>query len=259
VIPVCREAEADRRFYTLAERMADLAFENSGSLDPAAEALDLRVRRINDVARAAGMGLADFAEVRNAAFSPEVLEERFNSRLLELSGEHVAVVRVAEHTPSRQMQLEEVDAVIRAELIRSEARALASATAESLVERARAGEDLAALAAEVDATYHEPHVAGRADDHAPPTLLRALFRAPRPGDGGDPAVHMVMIGNAVAVYRLLGVTAGTPELMEDDQVTGITAALASRLGQAEFHALLSTLRARASISYGSNLWSDDNF
>lgn len=254
-----REAEAERRFYTLAERLADLAFENAGSLEPAAEALDLPIRRINDVSRAAGTGLADYADVRNAAFSPEVLGERFNSRLLELSGERVAVVRVAEHVPSRQMQLEEVDALIRAELLRTEARALAAATAESLVERARAGEDLAALAEEVDATYHEPHVAGRADDHAPPTLLRALFRAPRPGDGGEPVVRTVTIGNAVAVFQLLGVTAGTPELMEDDQVTGITAALASRLGQAEFHALLSTLRAQADIAYGSNLWSDDTF
>lgn len=254
-----REAEAERRFYTMAERLADLAFENAGSLDPAAAALDLPVRRINGVSRAAGSGLADYAEVRNAAFSPEVLGERFNSRLLELSGEHVAVVRVADHTPSRQMAQEEVESAIRAELLRTQARALASATAESLVERARAGEELAALATEVGAVYHEPHVAGRADDHAPPTLLRALFRTPRPEADGAPVVRTVVTGDAVAVYRLLGVTAGTPELMEEDQVAGITAALASRQGQAEFHALRSRLRSQADIAYGSNLWSDEAF
>ena len=254
-----RRTEAERRFYTLVERLADLAFENPDSLDVAAAALGESVSRVNGVSRVAGFGIAGDARVRNAAYSPDVLEEGYNSRLIELSEDRVVVLRVAHRDRPRQLALTEVDGLVRDTLGTQVARARAAEIAEQMIERARAGEELSDLAVEFGAQWHAVRAVGRSDVQVVPSLLDALFQAPRPEEGGDAVIRSQPIGNDMAVFRLYDVAPGAPEDMEADQVAGIQRALTQRLGSAEFMALLATLRANAKISYGTNLFSDDDF
>lgn len=252
-----RSLEAERRFYSLVDRMADLAFENPDSLDPAAGALGISVRRINDVTRRAGPGPAGDPQVRNAAFSTEVLEHRYNSGPLELADGRVLVVRVVNHEPPRQFALAEVADIIHGELVRAEALRLARATADDLLARARAGEEMSELAEEAGANWHPVRSTGRFDEEAPPALLGVVFLAPHPDPDGEPVILSEDIGSGFAVFRLYDVAPGTPESMEEAQVVAIMQALGQRVGSAEFEALLRALRAEARISYGSNLFADD--
>ncbi len=254
-----RRAEAERRFYTMVERLADLAFENPDSLTLAAEDLGESVRRVNGVSRTAGTGIASDARVRNAAYSPDVLEEGYNSRLIELGEDRVVVVRVSNRDRPRQLDLAEVEAQVRDALAIQTARARAAEIAEQIIERARAGEELSDLAVEFGAQWHAVRSVGRSDVQVVPSLLDALFRAPRPEEGGEAVIRTHRLGNDMAVFRLYDVAPGAPEDMEADQIAGIQRALTQRLGSAEFMALLATLRAKASISYGTNLFGEDDF
>lgn len=250
-----RTREVERRFYDMVERLADLAFENPDSLVPAADTLELEIGRIEGVTRGQGDGLAADARVRNAAFSPEVLEERYNSRLLELDDDRVAVVRVAAHEPPRQRELEEVADRIREVLVRERARERAAEVAETLVERARGGEALADLAREFSAVWHAPRTVSRGSQDVPPPVTAAVFRAPRP-DSEAPVIRTVQVGDDIAVFQLLAVNAGTGADMDAEQRANIVRVLSRRDGEAQFQALMESLKAEADIKYGSNLFED---
>lgn len=69
-----RQDEAERLYYDQAERLADLAYENPGSLEVAAEALALSVQESDWISSAGGMGgVLDAPKVLAAAFSEDVL------------------------------------------------------------------------------------------------------------------------------------------------------------------------------------------
>ena len=59
-----------------------------------------------------------------------------------------------------------------------------------------------------------------------------------------------------AVFQLYDVAAGTPERLDETQRQGLTRALEARVSNAEFTALLESLKASTDIQYGTNLFDD---
>lgn len=253
-----RQREAERRFYDLVERMADLAYENPDNLDAIVESLGLEVETIPGVTPDSGEGLARLARVRNAAFSSEVLEERYNSSLIELDDDRVVVLRVTDHQLPQRRPLAEVAGEIRETLVANEARRRAAAAGEEIVERARAGEPLRDLAAELGGEWTSARLVSRADQDTPRELIGAAFRAPRPGD--EPVIRGLRVrDNDYAVFQLLSVVPGAPEGLSDEDLQNFRTALAQRKGNAEFTALVENLRDEAEISYGSRETENDSF
>lgn len=251
-----RRAEADRRFYERADRAADLAFETPDSLEPAAQAAGVEIQRVEGVTRQSGTGLLQDPRLREAAFAPEVLEQGYNSPVIELGDDHVAIVRVVEREPPRQRELAEVAPAIRDRLVQEQARVRAAELGEQVHRQVEQGADLEALAAADERIdWHEPRTTGRSDYTTPPELLDEIFRAPRPDDG--PVVGAMRSGDDFIVYRLIGVTAGSPEALEAEQRDGLMRILTERQGSAEMQALLLSLRENADVQYGSNLFDDE--
>jgi peptidyl-prolyl cis-trans isomerase D len=106
-------------FYDLSERLAALAYENPDNLEIIKEQMGLDIKSSDYFTRAAGRGIADNSKVRDIAFSPLVLEDGNNSDIIELSPEHVIVIRLHEHVPATAQPLQEVrskiENIIRAE------------------------------------------------------------------------------------------------------------------------------------------------
>lgn len=250
-----RQRQGEQRFHDMVERLADLAFENPDSLEPVADALGLEVRRAERVTRDRGAGALTDAALRRAAFSPEVLEEGYNSDLIELADGTVAVVRVADRDPPRRRELAEVRDQIEQRLVLDEARRRAAEAGERMVERARAGEDLVAVARELGAEWHAARSTGRSDATTPPNVIDAVFRAPEP-EGEERVVRGLATTGGYAVFELYDVADGAPEGLDETQRAGLTRALESRVANAEFMALLESLRANADIKYGTNLFDE---
>src|SRR5690606_15421624 len=160
------------------------------SLQPIADQLDLEIHRVEGVTRDRGTGLLADAALRRAVFSPAVLEEGYNSELIELTENAVAVVRVADRDPPRRRELAEVRDQIEQQLVMEEARRLAAEAGETMVERARAGEDLVGVARELGAEWHSARSVGRSDPAVPPNVIGAVFRAPAP-EGDDRVIRGV--------------------------------------------------------------------
>ncbi|MFP4079539.1 MAG: SurA N-terminal domain-containing protein, partial [Ectothiorhodospira sp.] len=70
-----RARKAESRQMELTERLMNQAFENPRSLEPAAEATGLEIRRSGWITRREGEGIGEREAVREAAFSTQVLQE----------------------------------------------------------------------------------------------------------------------------------------------------------------------------------------
>src|SRR5690606_19989508 len=105
---VRRQLGADR-YADMATKLAGLVYDNPSSLQPAADALGLKVKSAAGIARdrllasdevpanaasaSEDAGLLDDARVRRALFSPQVFNEKQNSGVLEISPDTMVVVR----------------------------------------------------------------------------------------------------------------------------------------------------------------------
>lgn len=248
VVQALRRAEAEKLYYDQVERLSDLAYENAGSLDPAAEALGLKPQVTDWLGRDGGIGLLASPKVIAAAFSEEVLGERRNSDPIELGPEHTVVLRLRAHEPARQRPLDEVRGEVAARLVEEKATAAARARAAELVARARAGESLDALAKEAGSSYERVSRVGRRGSGAAPAIAQAAFGLPRMPAGAPPAFTSVDIGNGdVAVVGLFGVEEPADSVAGEPQAQGLRTALAAQQGAVDLARFQAALRERAEL------------
>ena len=71
-----RNEQAERRFFDLSEKIETLTYEHPDTLDVAAQSSGLKVQESAYFGRTGGEGIGAHEKVSDAAFSPEVLEER---------------------------------------------------------------------------------------------------------------------------------------------------------------------------------------
>ena len=127
-----RTERADDLYFDQANRLADLAFEEYDSLERVASTAGLPLKRIDRFLRSGDpSAFPNSAPVVDAVFGVDAVDVGINSDLIELSDEHVVVVRVVERFPPEQRPLEEVADEIREALRRERAGQLAAEAAEA--------------------------------------------------------------------------------------------------------------------------------
>lgn len=243
--------QAEDRYYDDAEALAQLAFENPDSLQPAAEALGYEVRVIENVTRQGGPGLAGNPSVLDAAWSESVFQERQNSTVIEVDDGEAAVVRVADYHPPEQRPLQEVAEQITAELKRERAAARVAELAAQAEPRLAAGEPVAEVAADLSAD----HVAGltvvREDVTAPPAVVNAAFSAPRPA--GEPQVSRAQGPTGEYVVRILSATPGGLDLLRPEEQRELRDRTRGARASQELQAYLEDLRQQADVKIYENV------
>ncbi len=226
------------------EELANRAFEQPDSLEPAAEALGLTVQASDWIPRGGGEeGLARFPEVVDAAFGEEVLEQGYNSDLLELGEERFAVVRVAERRPPAPRPLAAVADQIREELRDQRAAERARERAEALREAVAEGEGLEeAVSGSAAAELHTAEQVRRRDQGPPEPVLRAAFEmAP-----DEVRVAELRDGSA-ALVRLEGIEPGDWEALSAQEQEQLRRQVRAMAGRSELQSLIRALRADAEV------------
>ena len=212
-----RTAEAQKRFFDMAEQFSNLVYEHPDSLDVAADALALEVQR-SELLSAEEIGQQFSDAVAARAFETEVLVEGLNAEPVELEDGRVVAVRVVEHVPSAIPPLDEVRAAV-AEAVRTEKlRERTRAAAEALGEKLRTGASVAEVIEAEGLGWESTAGASRTSTDVNRAVLRAAFRTEVPGDEAAAAVITVPIGRADhAVARISNVrTPAAGELAESD-------------------------------------------
>jgi len=137
---------AQRRFAEAAESFSNLVYEQSDSLKPAADKLQLTVQTANGVSRTPRPGqtgaLAN-AKLLETLFSPDALRDKRNTEAVEVGPSQLASARIVSYQPKRKLPLDEVKDRVRAAVAAQQAAALARKDGEAKLAAWKQGGDAA--------------------------------------------------------------------------------------------------------------------
>jgi len=239
------ESERERLYSDRAGRLNDLVYQNQSSLQPAADALDLKVQRTPLFARGGGTGIAANPEVLKRAFSEAVLAEGNNSDPIDVGPNHVVVIRIAEHKPKAARPLAEVRDQVAMRMRLEKQRELAKSQADELRKQIDGGAGFEQLRTASGATASEAKGTGRNGMNQDPALVEAVFKLPRTKDPKPQVVEIA--GGRHAVVEVTAITDGDPKKLDAAARTAVREEYARNLGSSEVRALLEVLRARTAI------------
>ena len=171
---------AESQIYDLTENLANIAYEQPDSLEPAAEQLGLKLQSSDWFGRFSGEGIAAEAKVRTVAFSPEIFEEGRNSEAIELPDSRVVYIRVKEHKPASSQELSDVREQIVAELNQRKGREESLSRGKAALLALRSGQSFESIASEWSVSITNPGTIDRNSTIIDTDLVKLAFTMPRP-------------------------------------------------------------------------------
>ena len=252
-----RMRQAEQDFYEKVSELERYSYEMPDSLQGVAEQLDLKVQQSPLLTRQGGEGVLGHPKVVNAAFSEQVLQQRRNSEVLELSDTRFLVLRVNEHKPATEKSLQEVRPQVVRLLKQQQAQKLAAEAARSIKAALEQGAAPGTLAARHDTRWQTPGLIGRRAQQDSvelnETLRQAAFRMPAPE--GEASVTTTALPNGdMAVIRLQAIRDG--ELPGEETQMRERQQLAAAFGVSEYNALVESLREQAEIRISDDALGD---
>mgnify|MGYP000324288603 CR=1 FL=1 len=240
-----RAAEADSLFVELLESLADLTY-NAESLGDAANELGLQAGRTELFGRNGGEGLASETKILAVAFGDEVLQEGNTSEVIELSDDHVAVIRLAEHKPAHIRPLADVREAIVETLKREQAEAQLASRAAALEAQLREGADAEAVAKESNLEWQVNLAVTRRAPKVDSEVLSAAFALPKP-DTEPSVAGLHLAGGDYVIVSLTKVADGELASLGEAERSRLQTALARSAGTEEYTAYQAWLQDRADV------------
>jgi peptidyl-prolyl cis-trans isomerase D len=249
---ILRTRKGEERYYDMAERFNNLVYEQPDSLEPAANALELKVQKSTWFARNGGAGIASNPKVVEAAFSDDVKVERRNSESIEIGPNKLLALRIAEVQPARQKDLAEVRASIVNALRQQQAEARAKELGRDIVLSARKGKSLVSLAKKHGLRHQATTTLTRDASKPDARLVTAVFAARRP-EGKAPVVDGLDLGSrGFAVFALYDVAEGKVAKLDEAQRKKIREQLEKRRGTEYYYNYLAGLRQTGDVTIHSD-------
>lgn len=262
IVDILKVQAADKEYLDLYDVLSEQTYDNPESLDLGAEAtgLEIKVSDWIDGTDNSDPVLSN-PNVLSTALSDSVLKDGNNSDPIELGEKFVMVLRVLEHQEPRPQTLEDIREDLTAQLKSDKAGEALDAAASALLDAAKGGAQLAALAEEHGGELFEAQELGRSSAELDSNAVSQLFKLAKP-TADTPVYDSAVLDNgdrAVLVLREIlseptepeaepdaeGTSEEEPATEEEAEPTG--GAPDPRLGNAEFTLLLENLRANATV------------
>ena len=233
-----RQQQGQKKFAEAAEQFTNIVYEQSDSLQPAADKLGLKIQTVQNVTRegpprgAAGAALLTPTAVQ-ALFADDSLAKKRNIAAVEVGASTLVSARVSEHRPARLRPLEEVSDQIRERLVREQAIRLARDAADS------AAEALRKAPAEAGFSPARPVSRGRAEGLST-DAVKQIMRVP--ADKLPAFVVAELGGGTQAVFWVLD--SKTPEKADEQTAAQLRRGIEQQLAAADDQAYVAELKRK---------------
>ena len=247
VIADLKQAEIENLFFDRREMLETMAFENPGTLEPAADALKLSIIESEFIKpTGAASGVFQNPQVIKMAFSDEVLRDENNSAAIELADDHVLVLRVKEHRPESIEPLESVRDLITQSLKLKAATLRAETLGNDIRNKILAGGDIAELAKNNKAEWQRLGAIGRNNSVLTRSLQELAFSL-RLNDNAEEAIQ----GEALedGGYALLQLFEVYPGKVDEETLLAQKERIEGLLSRGEIEALIESLKVDAEIVF----------
>lgn len=242
-----QEQYAEQDLFEQAETLDELAFEHPDTLQPAADALDRPIQESEPFSREGGQGLGRYPEVVEEAFSPDVLEDGYNSGLIELDADRYLVLRVTEHMPERVPDLEEIEQQVRSDLEQERRRAAARELADEIESRLRDGQEPQAVAEESGLDWREAGYVTREQDELPAGVTDFAYRLARPAESEARYGVTQVDEEAFAVVGVTGIRDGERAELDAETRNTLKEQLVGLFRERTLEAAVAELRDSAGV------------
>lgn len=244
-----RRAKAQEFFYEKQTILSDKSYEFADSLKEAAQSLGLPIQESAWLTRQSSQGIAAYPAFMAAAFSDQVLNQKQNSNVVELTPSHVAVVRIKEHKPSEIQPYEAVSAQVIEHLRNQQAKQQAKISAEALDKAIEEGKDFVSLAKQQQLSMQEQTQMSRNATQVDALLRDEAFKLTPPTAGKPSAASLCLPQGDCVVIQLLAVASGDVKKLQGDELTFVQENLARQKSEIEYRFYLQYLRDSANIKY----------
>lgn len=251
-----QKAAAQNEYSDVAGKLTDLVYQDPSSLDPAAKALGLTVQTTplftRDGTGAVANGIATNKAVQKAAFSDQVLAQGNTSDPIDLGANHIVVVHVADHVPTKPKPLSEVSDAIRADILRTRADAAAKQQADALFAQLQKSGNLDAVAASTGQPAKPATAVPRTSNAFAPQLLDAVFKMPKPTTGKTTQALVPLPKGRYALVVLNAVHDGDPANIPKPERDMLRQQMGLAIGGQDIDGLIAALRARAKVEVAAD-------
>jgi peptidyl-prolyl cis-trans isomerase D len=232
---------AEVQIYDYTESLANIAYEQPNSLQPAAQQFGFSVQTSDWFDRSSGTGIAADAKVRQQAFSDEILEQGLNSEAIELSGQRVVFIRVNDRRPPQAQTLEQVRDQVKSELVKQKLSEGSLKAGTEALQKLKSGAALEDVASEWSAPIKDLGFIERNQAQIDPLVLRRSFTMPRPNQGV--VYDGLSVGSGEYAIIELSAVISNSDKLDKDTVDKLEQAQ----GEAEYQSALKYLGSRAEV------------
>ncbi len=210
-----KKSQAELQFFELSDQLVNLTYEHSDTLDIAAEAIGTEIIETEFFTRdSESEGLLSKPQIISNSFNEELITTGQNSEAIELSNNHVVVLKVLEHQVAKTKSLEDVrDEVIAAIRLDNAAKKVSEA-ADNIVQQLNSGIAAESVTSDIELEWNTVEKTKRDDVEVNRSVLRNAFQVGVPGD--KPIVTSNRLGSGD--YSIIIVTAvHDGEITEDEE------------------------------------------
>lgn len=134
-----RQQKADDMFAELADKFSNTVYEQSDTLQPAAELVGAKVQQSGWLVKGVAAGAPWTGKMLQAIFNDGVIKNKRNTDAIEVVPNTLVAARILEFKPASLSPLNEVQDQIRQQLLRKQAQELAVKQGKSLLEKLQGG------------------------------------------------------------------------------------------------------------------------
>ena len=233
-----RRQKAQKEFAVSAEKFQNLVYENGDKLQPAADALQLKVVQSGMMTRAQVAALAQKnPKLVQAVFSPESISSKRNTEAIEVGPSTLMAARVLEHKPAAPKPFAEVKDEIRAQLQKKGATELAAKEGAAKLAELQQGKA-------VTLAFDKPREFTRQQRQPGFTEegVNAIFRA-----NATKLPAYVGALNDKGGYSIYRITKVTDPASTDDAVKAAVTQLSGQVNREVFQAYIGALKAKTDV------------
>lgn len=241
-----KQAKAGPLFWQNVEQLKDMAFNAQGLQQPA-ESLNLDIKQSPPLGRQGGTGLFGNPAFYQAAFSEAVLQNGYNSDVVELGSDHVLVMHLKEHYPSAVLPLAEVSQQAEAQVKLQKATAAVQEKSRQLQQQLEQGAEIEQLAKEYKLEWQVLLASGRNVGGSAAEVVRHAFSLPVVDDQHR-AIDSVTLSNGnISLMTVDNVKAGDVARLDAVELQPMQQFIAQANGMESFQLLQQQLEQNASV------------
>ena len=227
------------------ELLKELSF-NAESLAEVAEDVGLEMVTSEAFTQTGGEGIAAIPSVIRAAFSTEVVEDKFASEVIDLGNDRYVVVKLNEYYEARQQELAEVRDLLEATYTQQLVEETLADKGAGLAARVKAGETIEVVAKSEGLDWQVGMSMTRRSRDVNSEINAKIFSLPVPADDSSVQTFSTSAGDLI-VSSLINVTPGDVSALSSDEKASLASATLSINGNRDIQAFEAIVRADTEI------------